>query len=203
MKVILLFTVLFSTSITFLFAQNRVSIAPAYWFNYNPHSYQVDVNYNGSQRQFKASGHDIISSYGLTARYHFTPQWDISAGVLYYRSTNHIQSPLGPYGEPASFTTNGWQLPVLVNYRLTSHRLSPYFSTGAIFTKSKTFTGRPITTDGVVGIGLNYRIDSGLSLLFQPTISYSFYRPANDAFTTYTNYSSYSLGVQTQLIWYF
>lgn len=203
MRVILFFTLLFSTSVTFLSAQNRVSIAPAYWFNYNPHSYQVDMNYNGSQRQFQASGYGIISSYGLIARYHFTPQWDVSVGALYYRNTNHIKSPQGPYGESTPFTSEGWQLPVLVNYRLTSQRLSPYFSTGVIFAKSKTFTGRPITTDGVIGVGLNYRIDSGLSLLLQPTFSYSFYRPASDGFTTYSNYSSNSLGIQTQFIWYF
>ena len=59
---------------------------------------------------------------------------------------------------------------------------------------------RPITTDGVVGIGLSYRLDVGLSLLVQPTANYSFYCPASDAVYTLTHYSSYSLGLQTQLI---
>lgn len=184
-------------------AQSRVSIAPTYWFNYNPYSYQARMTYNGSSTQFQSFGHNLISSFGLTARYQFTPQWDVSVGVLYYRSADHIKSPLGPYGEPAPFTSKGWQLPVLVSYRLTTHRLSPYFSGGAIFTQSKTFTARPITTDGVVGIGLNYRIDSGLSLLLQPTASYSFYRPASDAFYQVADYSSYNLGVQAQAIWQF
>lgn len=186
-----------------LLAQSRVSVAPTYWFNYNPYSYQARMSYNGSSTQFQASGYNLISSFGLTARYHFTPQWDVSVGAFYYRNTNHIQSPRGPYGKPTPFTSQGRQLSALVNYRSTGHRLSPYLSAGAIFTQSKTFTERPITTDGVVGIGLNYRIDSGLSLLLQPTASYSFYRPASDAFYQVANYSAYSLGVQTQLIWRF
>ena len=184
-------------------AQSRVSIAPTYWFNYSPYSYQINVTNNGSTTQTPASGYGIVSSVGLTARYQFTPQWDVSAGALYYRNTNHIQRPQGPYGESTPFTSEGWQLPVLVSYRLTSHCLSPYFSTGAIFTRSQTFTGRPITTDGVVGVGLSYRIDSGLSLLLQPTASYSFYRPASDPFYSFTQYSAYSFGLQTQLIWHF
>lgn len=203
MKFILLFVSIFSVSIALVSAQSRMSIAPTYWFNYNPYSYLVDFAYNGSSTQFLASGHGLVSSFGLTVRYQFTPKWDVSLGALHYRNTDHMKSPQGPYGEPTPFTSKGWQLPILVSYRLTNRRLSPYFSTGVIFTKSNTFTGRPITTDGVVGVGLNYRIDSGLSLLLQPTASYSFYRPANDAFYQFTNYNSNSLGVQTQLIWHF
>lgn len=203
MKTFVLFGGLFLITTVSLFAQSRVSIAPSYWLNYNPYSYQINFTNNGSTTQTLASGHNIVSSFGLTARYHVTPQWDVSAGVAYYRNTDHVKSPQGPYGDTTPFTSKGWQLPVLVNYRLTSHRLSPYFSGGAIFAKSKTFTGRPITTDGVVGVGLNYRIDSGLSVLLQPTASYSFYRPANDAIIAFTQYNSYSLGLQTQLIWHF
>ncbi len=203
MKATLLLTVLLSAFITRLSAQSRVSIAPGYWFNYNPYSYQTNFTYNGSTTQTPVSGYSLVSSFGLTARYHFTPKWDVSVGAFYFRSTNHVKSPQGPYGAFTPFTSEGWQLPVLVNYRLTSHRLSPYFSAGAVFTRNKTFTGRPITTDGVVCVGLNYRIDSGLSLMLQPTTSYSFYRPASDAFYTFTQYSSYSLGLQTQLIWRF
>ena len=189
-------------SLTLVSAQSRVSIAPTYWFNYNPYSYRVDFTYNGSRSQFLASGHGLASSFGLAARYHVTTKWDVSVGALYYRNSDHIKSPQGPYGESTAIS-EGWQLPILVSYRLTDHRLSPYFSTGALFTRSKTFTGRPITTDGVIGAGLNYQIDSGLSLLLQPTASYSFYKPANDAFYQFTHYDSYNFGVQTQLIWRF
>jgi len=114
-----------------------------------------------------------------------------------------IKSPQGPYGEYTPFISKGWQFPILLSHRLTDSRLSPYFSVGAILAKSKTFTECPITTEGVVGIGLNYRINSGLAILVEPTASYSFCRPANDSFYTYSQYRSYSFGIQTQLIWYF
>lgn len=203
MKTLLLSWGLLFVTTASLLAQGQVSVAPTYWFNYNPYSYQARMSYNGSSTQFQVSGYNLISSFGLTAHYHFTAQWDVSVGAFYYRNTNHIKSPRGPYGEPTPFTSQGRQLSALVSYRSTGHRLSPYFSAGAIFTQSKTFTERPITTDGVVGVGLNYRIDSGLSLLLQPTASYSFYRPASDAFYQVANYSAHSLGVQTQLIWRF
>ncbi len=184
-------------------AQNRFSLAPAYWFNYNPYSSRTTYTYNGSTSQILASGYSIISSFGLTAHYQFATQWDVSVGALYYRDTNYNKSPKGPYGNFGPFTSKGWQLPLLVNYRLTDRRLSPYFSIGGIFASSNTFTERPITTDGVVGVGLSYRLNAGLSLLVQPTASYGFYRPANDAYYTLTQYSSYSLGLQTQLVWSF
>ena len=203
MKSLLLLVGLFGVSVTPLSAQSRVSVAPTYWFNYSPYSYQINQTLNGATTQIHASGHEVVSSIGLTLRYHFTPQWDVSLGAFYYRNTNHLKTPQSPYGESTPFTSKGWQVPVMVSYRLTDHRLSPYFSTGAVFTKSNTFTGRPLTTDGVVGVGLNYKFHSGLSLLLQPTASYSFYRPASDALISFTKYSSYSLGIQTQLIWHF
>ena len=203
MKSVLLSLGLFGASITLLPAQSRVSIAPTYWFNYNPYAYQVDLAYNGLKTQTQVSGHGIISSFGLTARYHFTPRWDVSVGALYYRNTDHTKSPQGPYGESEPFTSEGGQLPVLVSYRLTNRRLSPYFSAGAVFAKSKTFTEAPLKTDGVVGVGLSYRFHPGLSMLLQPTASYSFSRLVDDAFFKFTDYRSYSIGVQAQLIGHF
>ncbi len=203
MKSILLFVGLFGASITLLSAQSRLSIAPTYWFNYNLYSYQADLSYNGSKTQTQVSGHSIVSSFGLTARYHFTPKWDVSVGAFYYRNTAYLTNPQNPQGESIPFTSEGGQLPVLVSYRLTNRRLSPYFSTGVIFAKSKTFTEAPIRTDGVVGVGLDYQFHSGLSLLLQPTVSYSFTKPVNNAFFQFTKYSSYSVGLQTQLIWHF
>jgi hypothetical protein len=203
MKFLLLSVGLFIASLSLVMAQSRVSIAPTYWFNYNPYSYRINATFNSSTLRSLVSGHALVSSVGLTARYRFTPHWDVSAGALYYRNTDRIKAPLGPYGESTPFTSEGWQFPVLINYRLNDHRLSPYFSAGATFARSRTFTARPLTTDGVVGVGVNYRINPGLSLLVQPTASYSFYRPASDPFYTYAKYLSYSLGVQTQLIWHF
>lgn len=201
MKTFVFFLGLFWASITHLSAQSRISIAPAYWFNYGLYSYQLHSVYNGSDTQ--VSGYDIASSAGLTARYHFTPNWDMSVGLLYNWNSSRLTSPIIPQGENRPFPSEAIQLPVLVNYRLTDHRLSPYVSAGAFFVRSKTFTEAPIKVNGVVGIGFDYRFHSGLSLLVQPTASYLFYKLANDALLQFTKYSSYSVGVQTQLIWHF
>ena len=203
MKYLSLLVGLFGLSITLLSAQSRVSIAPTYWFTYNPYSYQLDMTYNAVPTQIQASGYNTVSSLGLTARYHFSSQWNLSVGVLYQRNTDHIKTPQSPYSESATFTSKGVQVPVLMSYRLNDHRLSPYFSAGALFTKSITFTEALVKTDGLIGVGLDYRFDSGLSLLFQPTASYGIFQPVPEAFPRYVNYRSYSLGIQTQLIWHF
>lgn len=203
MKILPLFLGLFLGISAFSQAQSRVSIAPTYWYDYNPYAYQVTMLFNGSLSQNDAKGHNSVSSVGLTARYHFTKQWDLSVGVLYSRITNHIQSPQNPYGEFSSFTSKGVRIPVLVGYRLTTHRLSPYVSAGAFFTKNIIFDEAPINTDGVVGIGVDYRFNTTLSLLLQPTAGYSFTSPTNNTNFQFTNYTSYNLGLQTQLIWHF
>ncbi len=203
MKSLSFFVGLFGVSITLLSAQSRVSVAPTYWFAYNPYSYQLDMTYNAVPTQIQASGYNTVSSLGLTTRYHFSSRWDLSVGTLYQRNTDHIKTPQGPYSESATFTSKGVQVPVVMSYRLNDHRLSPYFSAGALFSKSITFTGALVKTDGLIGVGLDYRLHSGLSLLFQPTASYAIFQPVPDAFPRYVNYRSYSLGIQTQLIWRF
>lgn len=189
---------------TGIVAQSRLSIAPAYWLNAATTTYQVDVlNPTGSRTIIPADIRSTVSSVGLMARYHFTPKWDVSVGALYYRNTAQIKNPQAPSGESFSFTTEGGQVPILVNYRLTDRRLSPYFSTGVLFAKSKTFTDDNLWTEGMVGAGVDYRFQSGLSLLLQPTASYSFYKPAINSASQTINYRSYSFGAQTQLIWRF
>lgn len=203
MKSLLLSVSVFGASITLLSAQSRVSIAPTYWFAHNPYSYQLDMTYNAVPTQIQASGYNTVSSLGLTVRYHFSSRWDLSVGGLYSRNTDHIKTPQTPYSESATFTSRSVQVPVLMSYRLTTRRLSPYFSAGALFTKSITFTQALVKTDAVIGAGLDYRFYSGLSLLLQSTASYGFSPPVPDTFRPYVNYRSNSLGVQTQLIWRF
>ncbi|ARK10199.2 hypothetical protein A6C57_07565 [Fibrella sp. ES10-3-2-2] len=86
-------------------------------------------------------------------------------------------------------------MPVLANYRLTDQRLSSYFSAGVVLAKSKTFTDDHLWTEGVVGAGVDYRFNSRLSLLVQPTASYSFYKPAVNHTSQTLNYKAYSVGV--------
>lgn len=198
MKICLLAWGLWLTAVASLFAQSRVSVAPVYWYRYGQYQYQVHSVYDGSDT--RASGHDNSSSAGLLIRYHFTPKWDVSAGILYNRSSSRLSNPTFPQTD-IRLIRNFIQLPVLANYRLTDHRLSPYFSVGALFGKGQ--TAAPIKMNGVIGIGVDYRFNSGLSLLLQPTATYLFDKPASDPLFQISGYSSYSVGVQTQLVWHF
>lgn len=180
-------------------AQHRLSIAPTYWFQYNPYEYRVAMNFNGQQTDTQVSGYKAISSVGLVIRYQFATRWDLAIGGLYARPTDRIRRPQRIYGAPSAFTSQAVQFPLLVSYRLTPRRLSPYFSAGTFFTKSITFTS-PLQTDGVVGAGLDYQLGPAMSLLVQPTVSYSFSPPVNDIVYQFSNYRSYNVGAQAQLI---
>ena len=201
MKSILVPIFLLMGSQAHVVAQSRWSIAPTYWFQHNPYTYQVTNLFGTRPAQLQATGFNTISSVGLVVRYHLTPHWDVALGGLYSRVTNHINDPQNPYGEASSYTSKAVQLPLLLNYRLTTHRLSPYFSAGAFFTKSITFDQARLTTDGVLGMGLAYQFGSSLSLLVQPTASYSFSPPTNNTFYQFSGYQSYNFGLQAQLIW--
>ncbi|GAB3902025.1 outer membrane beta-barrel protein [Spirosoma agri] len=200
MKVLLLVLALIVGPISPLAAQSRVSIAPTYWFNYNPYSYQLAIIGSVSTTRSQVSQYNLVSSLGLTARYHFNPHWEVSTGVFHYSNKAYIDIP--SVGS-VPFSSSGWQVPILLNYRLTAYRVSPYFSAGALFAKSKTFTEAPVRTDAVIGVGVDYQFTSSLSLLIQPMASHSFERPVDEATFQYSNYRSYSLGVQTQLVWHF
>lgn len=200
MKSILLSLSLFLASATFLVAQSRVSLAPTYWFNYGTYAQQSHSSYSGID--IDISGHDVSSSAGLTVRYQFTPHWDVSIGLLYNWNSSRLNDSPNIFGN-RPFLSKAFQLPALVNYRLTTQRLSPYFSAGGFLVKSTTFNEAPIKINGVVGVGLAYRIDSGLSLLLQPTASYQFYKPTDEPVIQYSKYNSYSLGIQAQLSYHF
>lgn len=86
---------------------------------------------------------------------------------------------------------------------MIGQRLSSYFSAGIVLSQNKAFTDYHLWLEGVVGAGADYRFNSRLSLLIQPTASYSFYKPAVNPASQTLNYKAYSVGVQTQLIWRF
>ncbi|WP_460933342.1 outer membrane beta-barrel protein [Spirosoma humi] len=202
MKSLLFFLAVFSASIPDLSAQSRISIAPTYWFIDNAYSYHANVTFFGSNSIINVDEHNQTSSLGLTAHYQFAPKWDVSIGVLYYRGKANL-IVLSGQGERIPYTQEGWQAPVLVNYQMIKSRLSPYFSIGTLLAKTAKMDSKSIRISGLFGVGLNYRFTSALSLLLQPTVSYSFKRPISNSVIQFTNYTNHTLGVQTQLNWHF
>ncbi|WP_461112601.1 outer membrane beta-barrel protein [Spirosoma jeollabukense] len=194
MKTILLFLI----STTSLLAQGKFSVAPSYWFNYGNYSYKIRSVYDGSVAN--PSGHSTASSVGLTAHYNFNQKWDLSVGALYNKTISHLKTSIN---EDTRLTAEYIQFPVLVNYRLSERRLSPYFSAGAIFEKNKTTNSDPLKTNAALGVGIDYKISSRFSWLIQPTASYLLNKPDNTTLFQFDNYTSYRIGIQTQLLIHF
>ena len=181
-------------------AQSRFSIAPTYWFNHGNYTYQILLLSDPRMSVSDFSGYSNGSSVGLTSRYHINETWSFSVGVLYNKSASHVNIPqTGDVRIQSEYI----QLPILANYRLTTHRLSPYFSAGIFLEKNKSVTNDPFKTNAVIGAGVDYRINSRFSLLVQPTGSYLLYKPSNSGLVVYNSFNSYKLGVQVQTVWHF
>ncbi|MCZ0211401.1 outer membrane beta-barrel protein, partial [Streptomyces sp. UMAF16] len=144
--------------------------------------------------------HSTGSSVGLTAHYNFSQKWDISVGAFYNKTISHVKTP---QSDDIRLTTEYIQFPVLINYRLSDKRLAPYFSVGALFEKNKAVSSNPLNANAVLGAGLDYKINSKLSWLIQPTASYLLNKPDNTPLYQINSYNSYRIGIQTQLLIHF
>jgi hypothetical protein len=173
-------------------AQKRVSFSPTVWFNYGTYTYQLRYLYPMNDA-LSLSGNVSNRSYGLTARYHIDSRLDVSAGLLYSEESQN--------GGGRRFNNSYVRLPVLVNYRSSAKRLSPYMSLGASLSNEMQFSNNGgIKTNALVGLGANYRFTNKLSLLLQPTASYLVNRPKGQNIT-FDKYYFYQVGLQTQLVW--
>jgi hypothetical protein len=183
--------------------QGRWSIAPAYGYNLGYEQF----TYQSNDKEFlQFTENTKGSSAGLTTHYAISPQWDVSVGIhgvflastalYHYNQTNHTFAIQG--------THSYVQLPVLINYRLSQKRLTPYFSGGALFSnRAMRANSVGINTSVQAGIGIDYQLSPKLSLLIQPTGSYLLTRPKDNATSEYNPYHSYIVSLQTQLMWRF
>lgn len=161
--------------------------------------------------------HGVGYSFGLMGRYSFSEKWSVSTGIWATHSlsssiaVNQNGSPFTltyPYSHPFTFA---YKIPLLINYRPLTTRLSPYFSAGATGDiRSKTYAilgngqeipvtfGKAVVITPLLGLGGSYRFSDRLSLIVQPTIQYDVQsRPSYD----YAHV--YQLSLQTQLMYHF
>lgn len=145
-------------------------------------------------------------SLGLTAHYAFTPKWSLSVGLLHTRFSGDSRFENASGVTTYSRQLQRFQVPVLLNYTPSSHRLSPYLSAGLLTnynyrttangmqTNQRIDAPNALTTYAMIGIGAHYRITPRLALIVQPTAAYGLKsRPA------YTRFNDYLFGLQTQL----
>lgn len=146
--------------------------------------------------------------------YALTTNWSVSTGFWYNRSSTDGIFPFAPGSIPARYITRILQIPLLLNYRSSQKRLSPYFSAGALASFLQPTIFRPESGSGlddakvrfdqsvkyraVLGAGISYQLNPHLSFIAQPLLIWNF-KPSSN----YTHFVSYQLNGQTQLVYSF
>lgn len=152
---------------------------------------------------------------GVSVQYNLTPAWSVATGLWRYQTSTTGLFPFAPGQVSTRIIASAWQVPLVVNYRPTTRRLSPYFSVGVVGTSRRPTVYKPAEGSGfsetrvlfgkkavsfqaLVGAGVAYRLNSHVSLTLQPQLIWQF-RPSGN----YQQYTSYQINGQTQLVYSF
>ncbi|WP_169521807.1 outer membrane beta-barrel protein [Spirosoma spitsbergense] len=215
-------------SVTLVSAQHRfglsITAAPTYSYANATQPSYVASTMNGSavlesvilSTKTQAWGYVV----GGMIHYQLTPNWSVSTGLWYnYSRTTSLSistsDPILTLTQlPARTSSHGLKIPLFINYRLTSNRLSPYFSVGGLASfRQRTrveyepgsgqsdfefLSGKAVTYRPVLGAGIAYRLNPHLSLIAQPLLIWNVKPNGN-----YTHYTSYQVNGQTQLVYSF
>ncbi|WP_461069006.1 hypothetical protein [Spirosoma horti] len=162
--------------------------------------------------------HTIGYSFGLMGHYGFSAKWSVSTGIW----ATSILSTKGDFNVNDDNSTisihnphpfqYGYRIPVLLNYRWTDKRVSPYLSVGTSANFRSTsyiyLNGQEVPIkEGkairkgplMVGAGAIFQVRERTSLVVQPMLEYSLNaKPDN-----YDYSRSYSLSVQAQFRYQF
>lgn len=157
-------------------------------------------------------------SLGIAVGYAFSSKWSIASGVWATHSAigkgdfseNGVRGTMRyQYSHPF---TNSYKVPLLINFKSSTKRLSPYFSAGATFdfrgisyvdlegngTYVPVKFGKALIVRPLIGAGVLYGLTEHMSLIVQPTIQYDL-----EPHPGYSYYHAYQLGLQTQLMYRF
>ncbi|GAB3912123.1 hypothetical protein GCM10028803_54880 [Larkinella knui] len=225
MKALPIALLLVVASSTLVFGQGRFSLSATI----SPTQRKLDVisnfySSNDDVSSAKVIANDKGGTVGLTANYQFHRNWSVSSGLWYNRSTGHLdfqafRNGVAYEAEPTRRAEyNNLQLPVLINFSPSKHRLSPYLSTGLVFSMNYRKAIGPyqnttdltvahsskVNTNVLVGLGAQYRINSRWSIIVQPTVLYQLQKlkskptgyPMQHDFS---HYRDWQVGVQAQL----
>lgn len=207
---------LFVSTATPLIAQNRFSVgitaAPVLSHSHS----NVRLTVPDQTGQPATARLDLRSSIGgftagVSVQYNFSPRWSLSTGLWFNQLRTTQPSPFTP-ATRTRVISSGYQIPLLVNYRLSDRRLSPVVSAGALGylrnnTRYKPLDGgrdfrvkfgNSLNVQAIVGAGASYQLTPRWSLLVQPQLIWQF-RPKGDDIIGYDRYVSYQLQGQVQL----
>lgn len=225
MKTLFYTIILVVATSTLSFSQGRFSLSATLSPTQRNLEYRLKV-YDSSPDISGANVHakDHGGSVGLMAHYQFHRNWSVSSGLWYNRSKGYLDfqafrnNDLFEPEPTRQMTLNNLQLPVLINFSPSKHRLSPYLSTGVVFSMNYKSLISPypgsvepgvarsedINTHVLLGIGAQYRINSRWSLIVQPTAMYRLENLKKKADQGYpiqfrSRFRDWQFGVQAQL----
>ena len=212
--------------VTFLipaFGQSKLSVSvsasPVYRYINTESSIYLPNEKGGSPTLYDVHARLNGKGYaiGLVAYYHFSSQWSLSTGLLFNQTkleapaitTNPdlTASPDGLQFQLFTNTVRSFQVPLMLNYRASAKRLSPYFSIGALTSVYSTNdlddsgksqnTVDKVRPQPTLGAGIDYRLNNHFSLIVQPRFVY--FLPYGKVIS----YKNYQMGLQVQLLYRF
>ncbi len=150
-------------------------------------------------------------SAGVAVNYWFSKQWSVATGIMLnsvdYQEPTVTTNPNGVQFLTIASTIRSFQVPLTVNYRTSTKRLSPYLSAGALTSlhsvrifeggSKSSNTVEKIRPHPMMGVGLDYQLNRHVSLIAQPTFVY--FLPYKKAIS----YKNYQMGLQAQLLYRF
>jgi len=207
---------------TWVFAQDKLSVSATFSPAFTHTAYNQFYLFPDSDGQvvdpvFLDGGKGSFGySAGVTVYYTYTSGWSVATGLWYhYQAIKTDRLALAGAGT-TSVHNRGLRIPILLNYRSSDNKLSPYYSFGPLIDfplSARVIANRegestqhlrlaaesgPIFSV-LLGAGGVYQINSKIALTVQPTFTYHLGRLGGAR----TNFRTYELGLQTQLIYTF
>ncbi|WP_345244920.1 outer membrane beta-barrel protein [Nibrella saemangeumensis] len=213
--VILLFVSLLLSFLIQAQAQSRWSVAPTAGSLLQYISYREPGN----------TYHPKYGSFvGIAGHYQLSSKWSLSSGLSYMSLIRNTDSEeLSLFKRSRNFNKFDYlQIPLYINFRPSSKRLSTYWTTGVMFAKHQdasiiqwmdgkrkvydlddVYTLKPNRFYAVIGIGASCRINDYWTIVAQPMFSYQLSNDKFNQFITMGNQVSYLASFQAQLAYTF
>ncbi|WP_338876415.1 PorT family protein [Spirosoma sp. SC4-14] len=155
-------------------------------------------------------------SAGVTVYYTYAPGWSVATGLWYqYQVIKTDRLALAGVGQ-TSLRNRSFRIPILLNYRSSERKISPYYSFGPLIdfpASSRVIAHREgestqhlrLSSESgpifslLLGAGALYQLNTHVALTAQPTFTYHLGRFGG----AHTNFRTYELGLLTQLIYTF
>lgn len=185
-RIVLLFGILLSMG--FLAnAQSRFSggvlLAPFSTYAGEPRDYEAPFRYSTG------------ISLGVQAQYDFTERWSLASGLWY--ETASVKMGNGVFGNAYRIPQHNITIPLLLNFRLTERKVSPYFSGGTLLVSKPEERG--LMAKALLLAGLSYQINSHFTLTVQPALALG----ANSKSDRLVYPSNRQLSLQAQILYHF